>query len=297
MFHLSKKSIFRYIVCLCFFCIFHFMNNDFRLFATGSRKRANCSRDTNCISVLSYNIQGTKPADYNLKACDLANIISKYDPDIVFLVEDYDSVFVRINELLSRSYPYSNFALYYTPGGHYIYSKFPIGDTNNIKVESLDNSYVYQTMVYKEKDSLLVFGVHLASNNYDSNGIYFKPENIKSISGVKRYFSNFLRAQEIRKHQLESIIYIKGKYDIPCVMMGDFNDPPWSSNIRFLNRNGMLDSWWESGIGFGATIKAPIPMRIDYIMYNTRLKSDKSTIIKSNISDHFGLYASFSIKN
>lgn len=61
---------------------------------------------------------------------------------------------------------------------------------------------------------------------------------------------------------------------------------------------GLRDAWWESGLGYGATIHEPLPYRIDHLMYGNGLKlKGIEKVCSKGLSDHDALVAEFEIDN
>lgn len=83
----------------------------------------------------------------------------------------------------------------------------------------------------------------------------------------------------------------------PAIICGDFNQTPASKLLNVLREN-FIDSWEESGSGFGFTWLNPMPVfKIDYIFHSPHLKPISSESVKNGFSDHCGLITRFIIRD
>ncbi|MBC8278861.1 MAG: endonuclease/exonuclease/phosphatase family protein [FCB group bacterium] len=83
----------------------------------------------------------------------------------------------------------------------------------------------------------------------------------------------------------------------PAIICGDLNQTP-SSKFLAVIRDCFIDSWEESGSGFGFTWMNPKPMfKIDYIFHSPHLKSISSGKVKNSFSDHHGLITRYILIN
>ena len=70
---------------------------------------------------------------------------------------------------------------------------------------------------------------------------------------------------------MKALIHEMQKTERPIIVKGDFNDVGGLSVIKMIERSGLKDVWWQGCAGYGATIRSPLPYRIDYIFYNPNL--------------------------
>ena len=95
--------------------------------------------------------------------------------------------------------------------------------------------------------------------------------------------------------QMVEIFEQSGQGEFPAVICGDFNQTPSSKHFAHL-RDHFVDSWLESGLGFGATWISSLPLfRIDYIFHTGHLKTLTTRTIKNDYSDHLALYTVFTL--
>ena len=239
------------------------------------------------INVMAWNIDGSQYD--SLKVSEIANVIHKHNPDVVFLSEDFNETGICLDSLLKKNYPYSSNLTY---SGHHFYSKFLLDSIRVIEVEDYDNPLRIHVSVMVNNQSIDIYGCHLASNNYTASQVDFHLDQVNDHHDAKQYLKNIRDASRLREREVQAII--KDMADRATIIMGDFNDVSGSPVLRTFQAAGFQDAWWKCGLGYGATIHYPLPYRIDHIMYNDglRLKSIKKIDAKG-LSDHDALVAEF----
>jgi endonuclease/exonuclease/phosphatase (EEP) superfamily protein YafD len=243
-----------------------------------------------CIRIMSFNISATKHDMYS-KASQLSAIILQYDPDVVFLTElkgKYKPVF---DSLLHENLPFSSYTRQYS---HCFYSKMKLRGWRKLYKEGITHLGVFTCIMPVERDSIVLYGCHFASNNYTSDNLYITPDSINNHRDLRQYGLDIQRASKLRsieasvvKEEMMGTIY-------PVLLMGDLNDVSGSAAIETLKEAGLSDAWWNCGFGYGATIHNPLPYRIDHIMFTNHLKLKHIEVVDSKgLSDHDALYAEF----
>ena len=244
------------------------------------------------IKVLCMNLNGTLERSKSEKK-ELADFLLAQDADVLFLAEDFETIAPIIHDRLIKEYPYSSYPPNIFFYGHYFYSRYPIGEVEHLKIESNQFSFCYHVNVAYNNDSISVFGVHLASNNYIGAEPSIRPDNINGWNKFELYADNISKASHQRSEELTNVLNHTSKV-APTIILGDFNDVCGSQPLNFLNDSGYKDAWWVGGFGYGATICHPLPFRIDHIMYNGGMKLKNIQKIKSQgLSDHDALVAIF----
>lgn len=242
--------------------------------------------------VLTFNINGFGIAEDN----DIENLftfIVRQDADILFLAEDFEPEGGKLDNLLKSRYPYSSYEQKFDCGGHYFYSKYPLGRVDHIDIKSNRFSFCFHCNVAFGQDSISIFGCHMASNNYKSQKPSIRPENIDGVSSFGEYLNNIELATTQRMEEVMGIME-HTSFNNMSIVIGDFNDVCGSKPLRALVHAGLKDAWWEKGLGYGATISRPLPFRIDHIMYREGLKLKSIKRINSEgLSDHDALVATF----
>lgn len=245
------------------------------------------------LKVMSFNCNHTfKNEDVLDQRTRIIELIKKYNPDVVFLTENFlrgkeDSVWLSL-----KTYPFHTFLKNHV--GNSIYSKYPLFNETIYQEKGIPYGITFCEIRYK--DCIIdVFGCHLSSNNYNEHMEYMTPDSLDDRHEVKSYLKNILAAGKHRQLEAKNIIDFHDSTK-PTIIMGDFNDVCGSPTLKIFDKAGFKDAWWKRGLGYGATIHHPLPYRIDHIMYNDKLKLKSITKIDAEgISDHDALMAEFSI--
>ena len=254
-----------------------------------------CSKGENreCLKVMTFNINGTI-GDISKKAPKLAELINKYNPDILFVSElsdknklIMDSLFVNIFQYTTHTKNCWN--CFYSKSQMYKWGELE----NNSNIEHLG---VYICHIPFANDSIIIYGCHFESNNYTTDNKYLTPDSINNHHEVITYLSNVKRTSVIRNKEANAVSGEIMKSIHPVILMGDLNDVCGSTAVRTLERAGLSDAWWVNGCGYGATIHRPLPFRIDHIMFSDRLRLQHIEVVNSKgLSDHDALYAEFKL--
>ena len=259
----------------------------------------------NSFSVMSFNVkvfdlyswtQNTASKDHILQ------IIKNLQPDILCIQEFYtDNDKFNTLEELRKIYPYYYFHKTVTieevhQWGIATFSKFPIAGEELIPFRnSLHNTCIASDIVINE-DTVRVFNAHLQS-------VYFNQEDyedvknlmerqlekvplLKSFGKLKVAFEKRAVQAELLRNRIETSSY-------KAIVCSDFNDTPNSYAYRTISK-GLLDSFLESGCGFGLTYTGPYPfLRIDYILTDPGIKPLANKTQWNYSSDHFAAYGIF----
>jgi len=181
------------------------------------------------------------------------------------------------------------------------FSKFPIVRKGEIIHPGSSSLSIY-TDVLIRNDTFRIYNNHLQSFRLKRMERSFIEEmtaadntetldEVKSLSvSLKKGFvRRSLQAQVVKEHINRS--------PFPVIVAGDFNDTPVSYSYRKI-RNGLQDSFVNSGYGAGFTYKGNYPPnRIDYILYDNALINSYFEIIKVKYSDHYPIVAYFRMKD
>lgn len=248
------------------------------------------------IRVLSFNIDGSYERDEAF-LITLSDFIRSQSADVAFLAEDFQTISCTLDSLLDAVYPYSTYHQETLYGGHYFYSKYPMSEVEHLEIECNRFSYCFHCKMAYGNDSISLFGVHMASNNYKGTEASIRPEDIDGITSFSNYLDNIEAASRQRCEEATAVRDMSIKTGGPTIIMGDFNDVSGSKPLNILEDAGFKDAWWEGGFGYGATIHHPLPFRIDHIMYNDRFDLKGVQVIDSQgLSDHNAILAEFDLK-
>lgn len=200
----------------------------------------------------------------------MTDFLLAQNADVLFLSEDFETIAPLIHDRLIKEYPYSS----YLPNinyGHYFYNRYPIREVEHLNIESNEFSFCYNVNVAYSGDSISIFGVHLASNNYIGVEPSIRAGEINGWDKFKLYADNISKASHQRSEELTNILNHTSDM-VPTIILGDFNDVSGSRPLNLLMDSGYKDAWLEKGFGYGATIHHPLPFRIDHIMYGRGMK-------------------------
>ena len=166
---------------------------------------------------------------------------------------------------------------------------------NNIKNPEKNKEIIYVDVILKN-DTIRIYNIHLASIHLNENEIKFikspsdKKENLtKNVRGIiNQLYKSFIR----RSKEIAAITKHIKNSPYKCIVTGDFNDTPNSYSTTQMS-NILNDTFLKRGTGFGKTYKdAIIPLRIDYIFIDKKLKCNKyKTYNKTTLSDHYPVSA------
>lgn len=226
-------------------------------------------------------------------------------PDILFLQEFYlignpEQKDMAIKAALGGKY-YSHMKVIGSGKNRYYgiatYSKYPIIKKGDIIHPGSSSLSIYSDIVIK-KDTFRVFNNHLQSFRLKRMERTFLEEITTPADGerrdeMKKLSVSLKRGFILRAHQAEALKLKVNQSPFPVIVAGDFNDTPVSYTYRKI-RNGLNDSFVNSGYGAGFTYKGNYPPnRIDYILYDNALYCKYFEIIKVRYSDHYPVAAYF----
>ena len=149
-----------------------------------------------------------------------------------------------------------------------------------------------------------VYNTHLKSLGFQKNDYEFV-ENIQNnnekeaLSKSKGIASKVLQAAYKRAKETEVIGQHVKFSEYPTILVGDFNEPPYTYSYKQLTTN-LNDSFLEHGFGLGTTYDgiATIPgLRLDFMLHSSTLISTNFKTGPSGLSDHRALVGEFTFQN
>ena len=207
------------------------------------------------INIMSYNVRLFNQNE-NIDDNDIVNkirdVIRKEKPNILCIQEfNLTNETTKIFDLYNQKNANDNKLQ--------IITEYKVIKTGYIKSK---NICVYKDIVLN--DTIRVYNIHLQSN---------------WVNSMKSSYQNRVNeALKIKKHI--------NKSPYPVIVCGDFNDTPISYTYSNL-KNGLADSFKESGIGIGNSYVSIPTLRIDYILHSEKYKSYNYKKNKYELSDHF----------
>ena len=247
------------------------------------------------LKVMTWNVHCSNGADVERQK-KIADLIIRVNADFVLLNEFNQDSCLVIDSLLKVKYPFTEEFHSHTLSGDIFYSKRAM--TNSSHVYTPDWLVGIQTIkatIAIGCDSVQIFGVHFASNHYNENsGENSCDIEMSHSSTYARYkkaqAARSLQAYRTRREVLNSMH--------PVIVMGDMNDFSFSAPLDTFSTCGLKNAWWEGGNGYGATFHDGLMrLRIDHILYSSKLKLCGIKLIETDLSDHNPMVAEFSVNN
>ncbi len=249
------------------------------------------SKKLQTLHVATYNTQFSKPT-----------ILPDGSPNQKMITQ-FDSFLTSVNHLdilgvqecgwrtAERIQQSMNFPYKHTIEDIYtgIYSKHPIVNKGFVDFGQQINKCLWADIAIG-KDTIRFYTAHLAPNRHDGKIPAVLDQNQQEqvnyfkIFGIFQHYPPFAskrvkEAAMIRVHQRKS--------PYPCIIAGDFNDPPQTFMYATISED-LKDTFLEDGIGFGGTHSGPVPgLRIDYILVANQFKVIKHQILAEPFSDHY----------
>lgn len=286
-----------------------------RTFGFRTADSNNFKVDSNTIKLMSYNVHYFKKFGSDLDTVTRSKVLSlikEEQPDIIGFEEfftrkkgKYDLKDSLLKILNTKQFYYSRAVDNdYESTGVAIFSKYPIVNTGEIVLDSLEsgNQGVYVD-IKKNKKLFRVYAVHLASISFQPEDYNFLNEiksDIKSSKDVvssKRIVKKLKTAFIKRSNQVKIIKKNMDSCKIPYIIMGDFNDTPVSFSLTQMNE-GLKNAFQEKGRGLAITYNGDFPnFQIDYILTSPEFNINSYRILKKSYSDHYPLRSNVSLSN
>lgn len=215
-------------------------------------------------------------------------------PDIVCMQEVKDMVFEAIEAV--SEWPYSHRL---DKRGAIILSQYPIVNRGLVDFGARLNSCLWADIDI-HGTIIRVYSLHLESNRLNQSSYEFlakegKYESQEAIKGIQDLLTKYPKYATDRAIQAEQVKRHIATSPYPVILCGDFNDPPMSYTYNVLSAN-LHDTFLKNGSGWGTTWTGAIPLlRIDYILFSPELTNTSFNCLKSDLSDHYPIKASFDI--
>lgn len=253
------------------------------------------------ISLLSYNAKlFRKPGVYNQFSSEMINHIVQDSSQIKCIQEfstnnRWPSLDIK-GQIESRGYYSFDYELSganfgdHSPGMA-IFSKYPIIDGGILSKESLGINAIIFADILIEGDTLRIYNVHLPSYRFDAiktDSDYFQ----KAMSTIQQ----IRNVVHLHVEQIEKLLLHASAINYPTIVLGDFNESPYSYTYGLLSR--MNNAFESDGSGFGFTmIRPPLYLRIDNIFYNDAIEMHSYKVDYSlQISDHYPMRGLFNFR-
>lgn len=216
-------------------------------------------------------------------------------PDILCLQEAGPLAIKAFDSL--RDYPHRHVL---PPKGAVIYSKYPIVEKGFVDLGSKINSCLWADVLLPDQKTVRLYSAHLESTRLNDDSYDLLSDHTSDyrapLAGIKDLVVKYPLYAGKRADQALIIKEHIEKSPYPVILSGDMNEPPMSYTYRVL-KDGMTDAFMESGSGIGNTWKGKVPMlRIDYIFASEDLANTSYICLRSDLSDHYPVKASFTFE-
>jgi endonuclease/exonuclease/phosphatase family metal-dependent hydrolase len=274
------KLKFNVFVSVIVLVIAHFHFGSFFQYSTES----DISKKENSLAILSYNVHMFNGYEENPQpkavSKTFAKIVEEQQPDVICIQEYYTE-----NKVDFSAYPYQ--FIYFKEKnklGHAIFSKYPIINKHSFDFSQTYNNSIYADIV-KGKDTIRIYNLHLQSLGIKPEVSYL--QEIDKDKFIKRITRDFVKQQT----QAELILAHKQSSKYPVLIVGDFNNTPFSYVYHKLSEN-LNDAFIKKGNGIGTTYLFDLfPTRIDYILASDAFEIESFENIKTTFSDHYPVSA------
>lgn len=239
-------------------------------------------------SVLSYNVKWFVEARKDGGREEAIDWVADYDTEIKCF-QEFDSRRAVLEEMQQDGF-------FAALGGRSntlaIFSKYPIINQGILFSQENINNAMFADLVLPG-DTLRIYNVHLESMGIAINEMSTTDDLRNEYAKFK---SKFLNGSVQRAEQIEQLILHSESSPYRTIIVGDFNDIPYSYN-HFQIRKHYANAFESVGRGFGFTFNGNVPfLRIDHQFYDKRLKVHEFKTYNDILySDHFPIKAKYSI--
>ena len=262
-------------------------------FQIGGTSEAKVEEGVNVLKVMSFNTHAFLGRDGDMKyaegAAQFIDIVRQQQPDIICLQEyNVGKRYKTSDTLIAMGYKYYSKKQMY---GDICFSRYPITKSKNLG----SNSRIFADVNVDGK-KIRIVGLHLGSYHLNSDDLVTMGEVVKGKADNEALTIAGKLKRAVIKHESEwndFILPMVSSYEGSMIMVGDFNDIP-TSYLHSQVRKYMVDTYTEHGSGLGTTYHGDFPVyRIDYIFHTRDLQSLSYQRIKTDISDHYPIFAEF----
>ena len=263
-------------------------------------------KDTSVISIANYNMQFLKPVQQKndrfktITEKDFLSHLEKFQHIDVLCLQEH-STYAQKHIKKKLNFPYKFFSK-----GKFvaIYSKFPILDKGQLEKFSSNKANVClwaDIEVHGKK--IRVYTAHFESNRKDGKiptiidtKTKEPPIDFSMAVGLLQHYQQFTSKRVAQSTRLQQLFKASPH---PFIFCGDVNDTP-QTHVYKLLKEGLKDTFWEKGIGLGATFGSTLKnklalLRIDYILTHPEFNILNHQIYPALFSDHYLISSSIQL--
>ena len=240
----------------------------------------------NIIKVLSYNVRQFNQFNWS-DSNNIPNQISSYvqeeDPDLVAFQEYFRGELEVAEHFEYRAVQLKDKTDEF---GQAILSKYPILDYGSLNFPTHSNNNGIYADIAFPADTLRVINVHFQSFGMKPDIDRLEAEYTKQV------FRGMGETFKVQQEQMELVLEVMRQSPYRVLLMGDFNNTPYSYIYRELRSMGLQDGHKVKGNGFGRTFAFDyFPLRIDYILPEESIEVLHFETVNRGYSDHFPIHA------
>ncbi len=237
------------------------------------------------ISLLSYNVHSFNRFDWidsDSIPQDISKLVKEQNPDIFCAQEFYNNPDIDFSQY---TYEYQDFNNDNGELAMVVFSKFPIVNKGSLHFKRTANNIIFTDIVIKS-DTIRVYNVHLQSHKISPNTGELAREDSQKL--LKRIAMSF----ETQQEQTEKLIEHIKTSPYKNIVLGDFNNSPYSYVYNKVKSEGLQDAFKEAGKGFGRTFDFDLfPLRIDFILVSENFEVLEFKNFDQELSDHYPIFS------
>jgi endonuclease/exonuclease/phosphatase family metal-dependent hydrolase len=259
--------------------------------------------------VITFNIHSLNGAGQSIDRTAMKNQIRDFlanqHADVVCLQEFYllgddpEQTVTEFGNGLGMPFHYwKNYQKYLNPrriNGLVIFSKYPLSHTGFIERPTDSYTYAIHADLTIGSRMVTLYNLHLQSIRFGKADYQFYEQlkdagkDVGDLSeGSLRMLWKMKKASILRSHQADRLADEIKTSSHPVLVVGDFNDPPFSYTLGTLKKN-LYDAYKTAGRGLpGSTYVGKFPAyRIDYLLHSKQLSVKEYIKYKVVFSDHY----------
>ena len=251
------------------------------------------------IKVATYNVAMFNRETSGFMAQDILAEMRRQKVDVLCMQEYNESSGDKKNSVSYKEYfPYMQLGR----DDMVIYSRYPIKGSHKILFDDTNNSAMWADIDVNGRQ-LRIFNVHLQSTAINRTlykadklrrqipGQDFQVNNNRVLSAL---FGNYMLGMYFRAGQASMVANEKNSSEKPVILVGDFNDVPYSYVYNTMLGN-MVDGFKECGHGFMNTFRGKKAVRIDYIFHDESLQGIDYYKREMTYSDHYPVFMTIAL--